>query len=153
MTYNYQYQQYNSYAHCPWANSGQGMPQATVWEHQDGTSVWERHDGAPVKSTIPIAGEMRMTRSGFQDTDSPSNVAISVDSEPETEASQVTEEPVLVTASVKIYALTRNEISIERLLCGDVNASKMKLVSSLKQEILTQFGGKVISKDLRFDIG
>ena len=103
------------------------MPQATVWEHQDGTPVWECHDGAPAKSTIPTAGEMRMTQSGFQAIDSPSNVAISVDSEPETEAShssQVTEEPVLVIASVKIYALPRNEMSIECLFFGMLMSAK-----------------------------
>ena len=148
MTYNYQYQQYNSYAHCPWANSGQGMPQATVWEHQDGTPVWEHHDGAPVKSTIPTAGEMRMTKSGFQATDSPSNVAISVNSEPATEASQVTEEPVLVTASVKIICPNEKRNEHKTFILRDVDVSKIKLVSSLKQEILTQFGGEVISKDL-----
>jgi len=92
-------------------------------------------------------------RVDFEPLTLPCNVAISVDSEPETEVSQVTEEPVLVTASAKIRCPSKKWNEHKTFILRDVDVSKMKLVSSLKQEILSQFGGEVISKGLKFDIG
>ena len=96
--------------------------------------IWEHPSSSlPANTTIPTSGEMRKSQSGNCITDSPSNIS---DCELETEVEPSGEEPVLVTASVKMMC-QNDEHKTHTIFCRMLyDVMKMKLVSSLKQEIL-----------------
>ena len=125
--------QYNSYANCPWVYSNQGIPPA--WDYSSCGGTQNALYSSPVALSQPrnCADDVKLPHSDDSTHSQPcSNIGKIVISDTEPETDSPTEEPVLVTASVKIICQNEKRNEHKTYILRDINIKRMKQVSSLK---------------------